>query len=54
MINGKVIYISADALPDERQRGMPTASDLYVVRVRLESAGVAAIRGFRADAWHAG
>lgn len=45
MINGKVIYISADALPDERQR-TPTATDLYIVRVRLEPASVAAVPDF--------
>lgn len=45
MISGKVIYISADALPDEKQR-TPDASDLYVVRVRLEASSVAAIEGF--------
>jgi HlyD family secretion protein len=45
MISGKVIYISADALPDEKQR-TPDASDLYVVRVRLEPSSVAAIEGF--------
>lgn len=45
MINGKVIYISADALPDEKQR-VPNASDLYVVRVRLDPASVDAVPGF--------
>jgi len=47
MINGKVIYISADALPDERQRAYASTSDLYVVRVRLESSSIAAIRDFQ-------
>lgn len=36
MVNGKVIYISADALPDEKQRGMPNQTDFYIVRIRLE------------------
>lgn len=45
MIHGKVIYISADALPDEKQR-MPNATDLYVVRVRLDAASVEAVPGF--------
>lgn len=35
MIMGSIIYISADALPDERLRGMPNATDQYIVRVRL-------------------
>ncbi len=46
MVDGRVIYISADALPDEKQRGMPNGTDLYVVRVRLEGASVARIHGF--------
>ncbi|SIP88749.1 HlyD family type I secretion periplasmic adaptor subunit [Bosea sp. TND4EK4] len=37
MIDGRIIYISADALPDEKQRGLPNGTDLYVVRVRLDS-----------------
>lgn len=50
MINGKVIYISADALPDERQRGYPNTSDLYVVRVRLDNKSVAAVHDFQPTA----
>ncbi|MGO4676004.1 HlyD family type I secretion periplasmic adaptor subunit [Bosea sp. 2YAB26] len=50
MIKGKVIYISADALPDERQRGYPNTSDLYVVRVRLDSNSAAAIHDFQPTA----
>ncbi|KFC75700.1 Type I secretion membrane fusion protein, HlyD [Bosea sp. LC85] len=50
MINGRVIYISADALPDERQRGYPNTSDLYVVRVRLDHSSVAAIQDFQPTA----
>lgn len=46
MINGTVIYISADALPDDKQRNMPNSSDFYVVRVRLEHSNLAALRGF--------
>ncbi|RDJ22203.1 HlyD family type I secretion periplasmic adaptor subunit [Bosea caraganae] len=45
MINGRVIYISADALPDEKQR-TPNGSDLYVVRVRLEGGSIAAVHDF--------
>lgn len=47
MVTGKVIYISADALPDERQRGMPNISDLYVVRVQLHKHSVSEIHDFQ-------
>jgi len=46
MVDGKVIYISADALPDDKQRTLPNGSDLYVVRVRLDVSSVARIHGF--------
>lgn len=46
MVDGQVIYISADALPDERQRGMPNASDLYIVRVRLDKGSVSRVHDF--------
>jgi len=46
MVHGRVIYISADALPDEKQRGLPNASDLYVVRVTLDKASVAKVDNF--------
>ncbi len=41
MVNGKVIYVSADALPDEKTR-----NDLYIVRVSLERAELNKIVGF--------
>ena len=46
MVDGRVIYISADALPDEKQRGLPNASDLYVVRVSLDKASVGRVDDF--------
>lgn len=50
MVNGRVIYISADALPDEKQRAYPGVPDLYVVRARLDPASVAGIPDFRPTA----
>ncbi|WP_173046072.1 HlyD family type I secretion periplasmic adaptor subunit [Bosea sp. ANAM02] len=47
MVSGRVIYISADALPDEKQRAYPGVPDLYVVRARLDPNGVAAIPDFQ-------
>jgi HlyD family secretion protein len=46
MVDGRVIYISADALPDDKTRSLPAEPDIYVVRVRLESASVAGVHGF--------
>ncbi len=46
MVEGVVVYISADALPDDKMRSAPSAPDVYVVRVRLKSASVAGVRGF--------
>jgi HlyD family type I secretion membrane fusion protein len=45
MVQGTVIYVSADALPEDR-RGVPTTSDLYVARVRLNEEDAAKIQGF--------
>ena len=45
MVTGRVIYISADALPDEKQRAFPGVPDLYVVRAKLESTKIAATAG---------
>ncbi|MEP3275748.1 MAG: HlyD family type I secretion periplasmic adaptor subunit [Stappiaceae bacterium] len=45
MISGEVIYVSADALPDEKQNFSP--SDLYVARVKLDAAEAAAVEHFR-------
>ena len=47
MATGKVIYISADALPDEKQRSFPAVPDLYVVRARLDPESVASIPDFQ-------
>ncbi len=46
MVNGTVIYISADALPDEKLRNMPNSSDYYVVRIRLDTHTNLALRNF--------
>jgi HlyD family type I secretion membrane fusion protein len=46
MIGGEVIYLSADALPDDKQRAAGPPSDLYVVRVRLDRDNLALIRDF--------
>lgn len=46
MVEGTVVYISADALPDDKMRAVPSAPDVYVVRVRLKGASVASVRGF--------
>ncbi|QCI69087.1 HlyD family type I secretion periplasmic adaptor subunit [Phreatobacter stygius] len=46
MIAGEVIYLSADALPDERNRQPAQPSDLYVVRVRLQRDDVDTIPDF--------
>jgi HlyD family secretion protein len=47
MVNGRVIYISADALPDEKQRAFPAVPDLYVVRARLDAKSLAGIPDFQ-------
>jgi HlyD family secretion protein len=47
MVTGQVIYISADALPDEKQRSYPNMSDLYVVRVRLDPRSVSGVHDFQ-------
>jgi HlyD family type I secretion membrane fusion protein len=46
MVGGEVIYLSADALPDDKPKTTTQASDLYVVRVRLDRADVMRIRDF--------
>lgn len=47
MVTGRVIYISADALPDEKQRAYPGVPDLYVVRARLDAKSLAAVPDFQ-------
>jgi HlyD family type I secretion membrane fusion protein len=46
MVNGTVIYISADALPDDKLRNMPNSTDYYVVRIRLDTQTSLALRNF--------
>jgi HlyD family type I secretion membrane fusion protein len=46
MIGGEVIYLSADALPDDKSRSAAPASDLYVVRVRLDRHELDKVRDF--------
>ena len=45
MVDGTVIYVSADALPEDR-RGAPTQNDLYVARIRLDPSDIARLPGF--------
>ena len=47
MISGKVIYLSADTLPDERKSMQVGPTDIYLVRVKLNKAEAAAIPGFK-------
>ena len=47
MVSGRIIYISADALPDEKQRAYPGVPDLYVVRARLDPKSLAGVPGFQ-------
>lgn len=47
MVSGRVIYISADALPDEKQRAYPGVPDLYVVRARLDPGSLAGLHDFQ-------
>ncbi len=46
MVEGKVIYVSADALPDERFSER-MQGDLYVARVELDQASTASIKDFQ-------
>ena len=46
MVLGTVVYISADVLPDEKKGQTQAASDIYVLRVKLEPAEFAAIENF--------
>lgn len=47
MVSGRVIYISADALPDEKQRAYPGVPDLYIVRARLDPSSLAGLHDFQ-------
>lgn len=46
MVSGDVIYLSADTLADEKKSQQVGPTDIYIVRVRLNTAEVAAIPGF--------
>jgi len=46
MVLGTVVYISADVLPDEKKGQTQAASDIYVLRVKLEPVEFAAIENF--------
>jgi HlyD family secretion protein len=45
MVNGKVIYVSADAVLDDRG-GRPSVTDVYVARIKLDPADTSKIPGF--------
>ena len=45
MVQGRVVYVSADALPEDR-RGVPTTTDLYVARIRLDPEEQIKLHGF--------
>ena len=47
MVSGRIIYISADALPDEKQRAYPGVPDLYVVRAKLDPKSLASVHDFQ-------
>lgn len=46
MISGEVIYVSADAMPDEKKSSQQGSGDIYVARIKLNTAEAAAIPGF--------
>jgi HlyD family secretion protein len=46
MISGAVVYVSADALPDEKKGAQSATSDVYVARIKLNAAEAALIPGF--------
>ncbi|WP_181705064.1 HlyD family type I secretion periplasmic adaptor subunit [Chthonobacter rhizosphaerae] len=45
IVEGRVVYVSADALPDER-RGASQVPDSYVARIRLDAAMAKHVAGF--------
>ena len=47
MVAGEVVYVSADALPNEKAGGQQNASDIYVARVKLDPMVASAVKGFR-------
>ncbi|WP_342358827.1 HlyD family type I secretion periplasmic adaptor subunit [Terrarubrum flagellatum] len=46
MIEGEVVYLSADALADERKTPQPSTGDIYLARVRLNPDSLHAVSGF--------
>lgn len=46
MISGEVIYVSADALPNEKA-GQQATGDVYVARIKLDAGEVASIENFQ-------
>lgn len=46
MIAGEVIYVSADALPDEKKGMQQAQSDIYVARIKLDALQASALQGF--------
>jgi HlyD family type I secretion membrane fusion protein len=46
MIAAEVIYVSADALPDEKKGTQQSQSDIYVARIKLDAAQASALQGF--------
>ncbi len=47
MVSGEVIYLSADALADEKKSQQVGPTDIYIVRVKLNSAEAHAVPDFR-------
>jgi HlyD family secretion protein len=47
MVSGEVIYLSADTLADEKKSQQVGPSDIYLVRVKLNSAEALAVPDFR-------
>jgi HlyD family type I secretion membrane fusion protein len=46
MVSGKVIYLSADTLADEKKSQQVGPTDIYIVRVKLDSAEALAVPDF--------
>jgi HlyD family type I secretion membrane fusion protein len=47
MLDGEVVYVSADALPNERAAQQQAPNDLFVARVQLDPVHVAELGGFQ-------
>ncbi len=45
-VGGQVIYVSADAVPDEKKGAQQTPSDIYLARIALDPREATAIPGF--------